>query len=47
MELVGSKMPNCMGYGYLVLIHTIKILTEQQESCRNSEIKSILAAELR
>ena len=36
-----------MGYGYLVLIHTIKLLNDQHDGCRNSEIKGILASELR
>ena len=36
-----------MGFGNLILTQTVKILTEQHEKCKNSEVKGILATELR
>lgn len=47
MELVTSKMNNCMGFSNLILNETIKNLNEQHDKCKHSEVKLILASESR
>lgn len=47
MDLVSSKVNNCMGFGNLVLNQTIKLLNDQHDKCKNGEVKNILANELR
>ena len=45
MEIMQAKVPNNMGYGYLVLSRTHKILTDMQPKINTSDLKQIIERE--